>query len=423
MCKTSLLTTLIVGLMSASFSLAEEAEAPIDGLTFREPFSGLSASEIRSKLIVFLITDEDPFVWTEAQLDKADKSRLGGAPDVWCGREFRRSFNKMFVDRPDLRDRCIAQRVVAGLPAVLTGGRPRGLPPRTIVAICDGNYRMLTLAVGVPDPEELVRLIEDAEENKALLTLHEDDAERVGTEIAARTKKRVRRIYQESLAKLIEQFGWDDTIYNVDRTWAAKYARIITELQPSFLFDAKVRFGLSDSSDLLRLIVLEQHCETRRDWCETIAPFLVGRPMRDVIAPIIDTTWGMPAVLEIRQDDHKELLDWFAARRPNSTLVFSILPTMLDQNLTWPPPDVSGKPFSKRDWPALETAMSKHPFRTISAEELAVLVQHGTEKPIDLLTPSRVRYILYEPGKTKPVLIRENDVPGKFLKRLGSGKK
>ena len=61
------------------------AEVEVEGLTFREPFSGLSASEIESKLVVFLITDEDPFEWTKAKLDSADKNRLGGGPDVWCG--------------------------------------------------------------------------------------------------------------------------------------------------------------------------------------------------------------------------------------------------------------------------------------------------------------------------------------------------
>ena len=415
-----LLTILAVCLclFLTSFLDADEPLDQVDGLTFREPFSGLSASEVESKLIVFLITNEDPFAWTEAKLDKADKNRLGGGPDVWCGADFRRAFEKLFEGRPDLKNRCIVQRVVAGLPTNLTGGRPRALPQRAIVGVCDGEYRLLSFAVGVPQAEDLIRLIEDAEENRTLLSLHEDNAEQFGTETVARTRERVRRVYREALDRLVEQFGWDESLYQIDQAWVSKFANLVSELKPIFLFDAKLRFGLNDASDLVRLVVLEQHCETRRDWCETISPFLIGRPMRDVIEPIVDTTWGVPTVLEINQEKHEDLLRWFSSQRDQSIVVLSIQPALLDRSFLWPPPNISGNKNSKRDWIALEITMSRHLFRSVTAEELAVLLQANQEPPIDLFVPARARYIFFEPNKKKPVIIRESDIPGKFFKRL-----
>lgn len=396
----------------------EATDGEVEGLTFREPFSGLSASETESKLIVFLITDEDPFAWTKAKLDQADKNRLGGGPDVWCGREFRRSFQKLFVSRPDLKDRCIAQRVVAGLPFNLTGGVRRTLPPRAMVAICDGNYRLASLAVGVPEPDDLLRLIEDAQENLTLLELHEGDPAKMGAQILDRTNSRVRRVYSESLTRLAEQMRWDETLSPIDDAWIAKYATFIADLNPSYLFDVQLRFGLSDTSDLIRLIVLEQHTETRRDWCDTIAPYIVGRPMRELMNPLIDTTWGFPVVVNADKSQHQETLRWFSTRRDNAIVVLAIKPTYLDRNIVWPPPSVSRNPLAKLDWNALETAMSHHAFRTVSTEELAVLLRESDELPINLLSPVRARYLIFQPGKKRIEVIRENDLPGKFLKRL-----
>ncbi|MCS7471720.1 hypothetical protein NZK35_34170 [Stieleria sp. ICT_E10.1] len=389
----------------------------IDGLVFREPFSGLSASEIESKLIVFLITDEDPFQWTKAKLDTADKSRLGGGPDVWCGPNFRRSFQKLFVKRPDLKDRCIAQRVVAGLPANLTANAPRSLPPRAITAICDGQYRLLHFSVGVPEPDDLIQMIEDAEENKTLLQLHPDDPAAVGEAVLDRTNKRVQRVYRESLDRLAEPMSWDESLA-VDDAWVSKYARFVSSLNPSYLFDVRLRFELSDTSDLVRLLVLEQHCETRRDWCDSLAPYIVGRPMRSILNPLVDTTWGIPAVLEINKEDHEEILNWFSSRRENSFVVLAIKPTHLDRDITWPPPNISRNPLAKRSWSELETVMSNHPFRSVSAEELAVVLRENNEMSISLLAPTRARYVIFEPEKKKLTVIRESDFPGKFIHRL-----
>lgn len=415
---TAFATVFSCSLLQAQNADEKQAEDQSEGLTYREPFSGLSPNEIQSKLVVFLITDEDPFAWTKAKLEQANNNRLGGGPDVWCGREFRKSFQKLFVSRPDLKDLCIAQRVVAGLPSNLTAGVRRPLPSRAIIAICDGNYRLLTLSVGVPQSDDLLRLIEDAEEAKTMLSLHGDDPEKVMEAVAARTHSRIRRVYGETLQRLAEPMAGDESLYTVDEAWIAKYARMIAELQPTYFFDIKLRFGLSDAGDLVRLIVLEQHCETRQNWCDTVAPFVVGRPFRELIHPLVDTTWGTPAVLDIDATQHEELLSWFSSRRENSTVVLSIKPTHLDRGITWPPPNVSRNPLAKRDWNALEAAMSKHPFRSLDAEQLAVILRANDEMSVDLFSPARARYVFFEADKRKPFLIRENDLPGKFLGRL-----
>ncbi|MCO8121384.1 hypothetical protein NHH03_06515 [Stieleria sp. TO1_6] len=397
---------------------ADPPPAPADELIFREPFSGLSASEIESKLIVFLITDEDPFLWSKAKLERADKNRLGGGPDVWCGGDFRQSFAKMVEERPDLKDRIIAQRIVAGLPSNLTGGNARSLPPRVMIAICDGNYRLLNLCVGMPDGPGLIQVLEDAEENRALLELNDQDPEKLGLAISQRTRNRVRRIYDQALTQLHENTAWDDSLGQIDSAWIAKFGRLAVELQPVYLLDVKLRFSLSDLNDLIRLIVLEQHTETRRNWCDTIAPYVVGRPLREIINPLVDVIWATPSVVHVETSEHTDVLRWFSSRRENVTLVLAIEPALIDRGQVWPPPNISGNRNARQDWAALETAMSKHPFRTVDAEELAVVLRENDEMPIDLNLPSRTRYIIFEPGKKKMFLIREGDLPGKFIQRL-----
>ena len=409
---------LLLCVLATGPCLCQDAEAELEGLEFRDPFATLSASEIRDKLVVFLITDDDPFDWTKASLEKADRSRLGTSRDVWCGQDFRRSFSKLFALRPDLKDRCIVQRVPAGLPKRLTGGVATTLPRRAVVAICNGNYQLLNLCVGVPDPTELISRIEDAEEVKTQISLHKGDPEKLSQMTMDRTRERVRRMYKETIAKLTEAMAGDESLVAVDEAWIAKYVRFVSELNPIYLFDVKLRFGLDDPSDLIRLLVLEQHCETREDWCESIAPFVVGRPMQDLMNPLVDTTWGTPAVIKTDAAEHEELLRWFSTQRENATLVLSIKPTYLDRDLPWPPPNVNRVTLGTRDWVALEKAMSNHPFRAVSAEELAVVLREGDEMPIHLLAPSRARYIVFQSDKRKPFVIREADIPGKFIKRL-----
>lgn len=397
----------------------EAADEAADGrLIFREPFFGLSASEAESKLVLFLVTDQDPMEWAKAKQKAEGQNRLPGSLDVWCGREFRRSFQDVLILRPDLKDRCIVQRVVAGLPANLTGGTALPLPPRALVAICDGHYRLLNFSVGVPQADDLIDFIEQAEENQTLLNLNPDEPETLGTEIVNRSHPRIRRVYQDALSRLVEKFGWDETLSNIDEAWELQLASLVSELEPVFLFDAKLRFALSSATDRVRLLVLEQHVQTRENWCASLLPFLIGRPMQQILAPLIDCTWRIPPVIKVDKNDHKELLEWFAAKRANSIVVLSIRTTRLDQNDSWPPHDISVKKSPKRDWHALETAMSKHAFRNVSVEQLAAVIADTEQVPINLYLPSRARYVFYEPGSRKTFVIRESDLPIKFTRRL-----
>ncbi len=397
---------------------AQGPEEEVEGLVFSDPFAALSASEIESKLIVFLITDDDSEIWTRLRLDRADKARLGVSMDVWCGREFRRAFQKLFESRPDLKGRCIAQRIAAGIPMNLRGDVPSALPKRAIVAICDGQYRLLNFSVGVPDAEDLVYQIEDAEENQALLNLHQGSVEKVTAAVIERTKNRVRRLYGDALSRLEHPMSGDESLYDIDEAWILKYAAFVSEIRPSYLYDVKLRFGLDAASDFVRLLVLEQHCETRRNWCDVVAPYLVGRPARDLINPLTDITWAVPAVIETEAEEHEEVLRWFDSQRKNDTLVLAVKTTYLDRNIAWPPHDLSGKVNSKQDWNALETVLSKYPFRTVTAEQLSVVLRENDEPSVDLFGSSRVRYVVFELGKNLPMVIRESDVPVKYVNRL-----
>ena len=62
--------------------------------------------------------------------------------------------------------------------------------------------------------------------------------------------------------------------------------------------------------------------------------------------------------------------------------------------------------------------MSHHPFRTISHEQLAALLRSDDHSPIELEGQGRVRYVYFEPNKRRTFVIRENELPGKYIRQF-----
>lgn len=385
------------------------------GVEFREPFSPISARNSQSKLIVFLISDDDPIRWA-SRTDSGESEHL----DLSCGPDFRMALRKTVEMRRDLKERLVVQRVAAGLPVELTGGARPALPSRCIVAICDGQYRLLNLSVGVPDGSELINQIEDAEECKTLLRLGDGSPKKMGAAIMERGDKRMRRIYREALDKILETVTWDESFHVIDEPWLNRFAELSSALQPVYLVDAKLRFGLTDPSDQVRLLVLEQHCETRHDWCQAISPFVLGRSMESLLRPLVESIWDRPAVINTSPADFRQAIQLFQDQRENAVQVFAIQPPLSRRLIAWPPPDVSLRKSRMRDWNALEKVLAKHIIKSVHAEELAILITEAELEPIDLIRPAALRYVVFEPGKRMPLLIRETDLPGKITRRLES---
>ncbi|MEM6474472.1 MAG: hypothetical protein AAF802_33375, partial [Planctomycetota bacterium] len=116
-------------------------------------------------------------------------------------------------------------------------------------------------------------------------------------------------------------------------------------------------------------------------------------------------------------DETERLSEWVASLRDHSLVAIDLEPTGRRKSLPWPPQ--TGVKLAKgRTWKDLDFALSEHPRKQIDAEQLASLWLALDERPIDLAVPSAVRHILFEPGRPKPTLIREGDIPGKFIRRL-----
>lgn len=180
-------------LCATALTSAGDEPAVDETLSWQPPFTAVSASEPFS-LVVMLITNDDAFAAIKPP------AKEGGQPQVtqWCRPNLQHAYRKALAARPDLKDRCFLQYLPAGTPQQLTGGHDRNQPERAIVAICNGNYQLLSLVVGVPDSDELLTMIEDAQQVQAFIELYEGEIGKITGGIADRSMKRMTRLWRNT---------------------------------------------------------------------------------------------------------------------------------------------------------------------------------------------------------------------------------
>ena len=140
--------------------------------------------------------------------------------------------------------------------------------------------------------------------------------------------------------------------------------------------------------------------------------------MESILRPLVESVWDFPIVINVSSDDFQQSIRLFQNQRENAVQAFFVEPPFSRRLIPWPPPDVSLRKSRMRDWDALEKTLAEHIMRSITAEELAVLIAAAKLEPIDLIRPSVARYVVFEPETRAPLLIRETDLPGKFTRRL-----
>ena len=168
-----------------------QARAQQESIKWQAPFSTLSPSDTRDRLIMMLITDADPLL---AVADGQENS-----PKPWCESVLAKSLRGLFDGRPDLRDRVVFQHLAAGIPANLTGGKSLGLPHRAMLVVLDQNHRLLAWMIGVPDSKSLIGLVEDAEEVRLMNDRFTDELHRLGDEVLQRSTDRLDRRWAAAL--------------------------------------------------------------------------------------------------------------------------------------------------------------------------------------------------------------------------------
>ena len=387
-----------------------------EGLHWQPTFGAVSASEPFS-LVVMLITNDDGFATRPT--GKGKRGELNVSP--WCTPIFGHAYRTALQTRPDLKDRCFLQFLPAGVPTLLTGGNPRNKPERAIVAICDGNYRLLSMVVGVPDADEFLTMIEDAQQVHSMLTLYQQDKAKMTAEIADRSMSRITRLWRDGLKEMLATMdvgnadaqGDSDTGQNL----IATLGRIALTFQEVYLTDVRLRFGLSDAADRTRLIVLEQHPEARRPWCEAMMPFVAGTDFLSTWKSLTEAVWHVTPVMHDANAD--ELLAWWDTQVENDPMVLAIEPPLLMRQRPWPPVEVGGVAERRGlGWQDLQKLLLELPYRNVDTEQLAVLIRDRELQPIDVQLPTRTRYLFFEPNQKAPLAIREGDIPAKPIGRI-----
>ena len=385
-----------------------DAEPTLD---WQVPLSSLSTDAHGNQLTLMLITDGDPLAMPpDPPRDAAAVAR------PWCEAVFVKSMRGLYEHRPDLRESLQLQHLAAGTPRILTGGTRPELPRRAMLVVFDGEHRLLGWLVGVPESQALVGLIEDAEEVHMVAERLRDEPGGLGAEVARRS---IARLDRRWAAALDEQWQLMGGTTEADASETAEQLRARISLlaavfRRAYVKDVALRFGLTEKLDRTRLAILEQHPQTRRPWCEAMIPFLAGVDFELAWRPVIESVWNRHCVSTMDRAD--ELITWWAAIPEGQSVVLALRPPLLESTKSWPP--APGKDVASRrglGWDSLQELLETETYRDVTAHELCHLMHDRQIRAIDIHHPSRVRYLYFESTEKNPVLIREGDIPGRYV--------
>ena len=383
-------------------------------LPWNAPFSAISGPNAKHTVVCILITNDDRF----SRGDKGNKSPL------WCERILQSSINSTLKLRPELKKLLILQKLGCGTPPVLTGGEDRNRPSRAVLIACDTEYKLLALRVGVPDKDGFREFLEDARFIDIVLQSNKNDKNNnasVHDAVAKYVSNKMPRVWRTTLANTLEIESGQAEETSVQLTDERKVQRLIRigeTFEPVYLDDARLRFGLSQQTDRLRLAILEQHTEARLPWCNTMIPFVVGQDIRNVWRSLVEIVWKTSPVTNMEETD-SELMQWWDEQIQDRCIVLGLEPPALLRMQKWPPVRV-GAEANKRSvsWIDLHDLAVSKAFRVVNAQTLANLLRERGQAAVDVTSPSRARYVVFEPRKKMPFVIRESDVPAKQLGRL-----
>lgn len=387
------------------------------------PLGDTAKATADDALVVVLVTND-----VTADLAPS-KNRSATRVMCWCERSFRRSAAKIPPGYVDPSAPIQFQHWAIGLPPIITGGIASGDVGRAIVFATDGQYRILAMSVGVPEGDDLTRLIEDAEDTRLLMRRHSTDPNELIQQLADRTRGRLNRIWQIALDQQLTALGEGgndpikDVIDETERYTASIKLQIGTiagKLQGVYLKDAQMRFGLTDATDLDRLVILEQHAATRGPWATVMLTFLVGGDVRLLatdLAEIVWDRWVMP--VETPGDQAKQataLVDWVSQHGDGLPFAFRVSSPLMSERAQSQRAEVADVARRRGlGWQDLDDAINAGPTRQVTVGELAGWLSHTNGRPLDLQRPSRVRVLFFRSAKDSPYPIREGSPPGRAI--------
>ncbi|MFG0288723.1 MAG: hypothetical protein ACF8CQ_11130, partial [Rhodopirellula sp. JB044] len=166
------------------------------------PLAAVPTENREHALVVALITDDVSVDWATLRgIDRGDRTT---PQPCWCAQYAEKSIANLPSGFLHPSAPIYFQHWPLGLPAVLTGGKKSSEPGRAFVVITDGQYRVLELSVGVPDGDDLSRMIGDAEDTRMWIRQFPDHPKEFVKQIADRNRERVTRIWRLELERQLE---------------------------------------------------------------------------------------------------------------------------------------------------------------------------------------------------------------------------
>ncbi len=415
---------LAIGLLAAHVMIVSSDEVqPVEAVPWMAPFASFSSAATTAGTsdlaVLLLVTNDDPFITASPDLELASENATGevtATPKLWCVPHLERAYRQLVEVRPEFKNRLKIQGIAAGVPKELTGGEPRNLPARAVLGLCDPQYRLLGLHIGVPRGDELISIVEDAEEVATLRQLRSGDDKQssANAPIAQRSRERLDRMWVSVLDDLLRSDHEQDA--DSEKPLSRSDLVYIGEaLEAAYLADVRRRFGLSDASDHARLVLLEQHLETRQPWCDSMIALTSGEDFSLIWRDLVEQVWRYPPITGEACD--VTLRDWVNLHRKSDLIVLGVQPPAHAQRFPWPPlaDVVTGR---VQPWRTAHDKALTFPFRNVDVEQLARLLHEFELDPIDIQQPSLARYVLLEPNKNRPLVICETDSPTRLAKRL-----
>ena len=407
---------LVLFLLHGSTFQSIHAEDPAEkpAMLWQAPFTAWSEQDTTNKIVLMLVTNDNAFRDSHSDAKKTAAETTDPSRHGWCAPDFEKSCKRMLEVRPDLKNCISLQSIFAGTPLELSGGKPANTPSRVVLFVCDGNYRILALSVGIPSADELTTLVEDAQEAKLLLGSNDTDRWHTTTLLVQRSKERIGRVWNLKLDEVTQakekQFalirdGAVEPPSSLARFESCSLrCKPYSSMTPSY---GSYQFQL----DARRLVILEQHTETRDPWSQALTPFIAGMS-GETLENICEFLWQQCAVAA--DSDQTDFLTWYDSHLKSGPFVLQVESPSHMRHRPWPP-IAPPKHRNGTSWTTTHDFAMKFPVRTITPQQLTVLIRERELKPINFFSPSMARYLLVSSNNRLPQIIREQDLPARFL--------
>ncbi len=389
-------------------------------LAWTDPLSKFTNDAADRALVVILITDDVAEQWPS----RPGKAMVPNSDACWCARPFAKTAQNIPEGFFHPSAPITWQHWPLGLPGILTGGDKVTASGRIIVVVTDGDYRILGFSVGIPDDDELTRLIEDAEDTRTLMQAHHRQPELLVQALVERSSSRISRLWRITLDQQLTAMGKTPQRNETDelkqndhftRDVQLRLGLIAVELQNVYEKDIELRFGLKLPGDAQRLISLEQHSTTRMDWTQCLNPFIIGGDIRSLHLDLAEIVWNQ-RVIAVQPSDSEALTHWIAVQGKEQSFVLQIPLPVLAARQASQLAEVS--PAAERrglGWNRLEETLRKCPIRQVNVNELASWLLNSGGRPLDLRRPSQTRYLFFRSAADHPYPIRDGDPPGRSI--------